>query len=107
MKLDKMLAKACAFAQAHIDDQEAWPPDEVDREMLLQCTSYQVACFLSQHTRDGRHGVEWSVIIDELVERPMKSQKQWRKIINDLAADLGGWLVSKPNDKAQLHSKTE
>jgi len=107
MKLDKMLAKACAFAQAHIDDQEAWPPDEVDREMLLQCTSYQVACFLSQHTRYGRHGVEWSVIIDELVERPMKSQKQWRKIINDLAADLGGWLVSKPNDKAQLRSKAE
>ena len=99
MKLDKMLAKACTFAQYHIDDQEAWPPDEVDREMLLQCTSYQVACFLAQHTRDGRHGVEWSVIIDELVEHPMKSQKQWRKIINDLAADLGGWLVSKPNGR--------
>lgn len=94
MKLDKMLAKACAFAQAHIDDQEAWPPDEVDREMLLQCTSFQVACFLAQHTLNGDGGVEWDVIIDKLVEHPMRNQKQWRKIINNLAADLGGWLAS-------------
>lgn len=90
MKLDKMLAKACVFAQMHIDDPDAW--EDFDRELMLQCTSFQVSCFLSQHTRDGCHGVESSVVIDSLIERPMKSQRAWRKIINDHAEGLGGWL---------------
>ena len=95
MKLDEMLAKACMFAQGHIDDLDAWPSGGAGRVKLLQCTSYQIACFLAQNTRYGHWGVDWSVIIDELVEHPMKSQKEWRKIINDLATKLGGWL--EPN----------
>lgn len=91
MTLDKMLAKACVYSQEHIDDKEAWSTDAADREDHLQCTSYMVACFLSQNTRDGDAGVDWDVVLLELVEHPMKSEEAWAKIINDKAESLGGW----------------
>ena len=91
MKLVTMLARACMYAQEHIDDSDAWPIDKKHRQQLLQCTSYQVACFLCQNTVDGRHGVEWSVVIEELIAHPMKTENEWKTIINDLATDLGGW----------------
>jgi len=91
MKLSKMLAKACMYAQEHIDDKDAWPTDKETRENLLQCTSFQVACFLAQNTVHGKHGVEWSIVIDALIEYPMKSEKEWQTIIDSLAKDHGGW----------------
>jgi len=91
MKLSTMIAKACHYAQSHIDDLDAWPKGEAERENLLQCTSFQVACFLAQNTVQGKEGVEWEVVIGDLVKHPMKSEKQWEKIINKLAKELGGW----------------
>jgi hypothetical protein len=89
-QLISFLAKACYYAQEHIDDAQAWDISPENREQLLQCTSYQVACFISQNTVDGGDGVEWCVVIDELVEHPMKSEKQWEKIITKMIKVYGG-----------------
>ena len=89
--LIEFLAKACYYAQSHIDDGEAWDTSHCNREQLLQCVSFQVACFISQNTVDGGEGVEWCVVIDELVEHPMKSEKQWEKIIKKLIKEYGGF----------------
>jgi hypothetical protein len=94
MKLVTMLAKACHYAQEHIDDDDAWGTSKLIREYLLQCTSYQIACFLSQNTVYGDGGVEWGIIIKELSEHPMKSEKEWVKIINKIAKEFGGWKKS-------------
>lgn len=91
MKLVTMMAKACHYAQEHIDDIDAWPDDEASRVNYLQCVSYQMACFFAQNTVNGHNGVEWEVVIDMLVEHPMKSEKQWEKILNKIAKELGGW----------------
>ncbi len=89
-KLIEFLAKACHYAQEHIDDADAWPIDRVDREQLLQCTSFQVACFLAQNTKRGDNGVDWDVVLDNLIEHPMKSEAEWRGIIKSLVRQLGG-----------------
>jgi len=94
MKMVTMLAKACHYAQEHIDALEAWPKDGETREYLLQCTSFQIACFISQNTVYGKEGVEWEIIIEDLVEHPMKSEKEWKKILNRVAKDYGGWKKS-------------
>jgi hypothetical protein len=88
--LIKFLAKNCYYAQEHIDDTQAWDIDEDSRENRLQCVSFSVACFLSQNTVDGVDGVEWDVIINELVEHPMKSEKEWTRIIKKKVKELGG-----------------
>jgi hypothetical protein len=88
--LIEFLAKSCHYAQSHIDDADAWDTSVVNREHCLQCTSFQVACFLSQNTVDGRNGVDWDIILDKLVEHPMKSEKKWQKIICNLVNELGG-----------------
>jgi hypothetical protein len=87
------LARSCAYAQGHIDDLDAWPADTVAREELLQCTSYQVACFLAQSTKLGHGGVPWDVVIPELVEHPAKSEGRWAEIITGIAEEYGGWAL--------------
>lgn len=89
--LPAILAKACMYAQEHIDDPQAWPSDETPRTERLQCVSYQMACFLAQNTRAGHEGVEWEIILPELVAHPMKTEKEWLKILNHKAAIFGGW----------------
>jgi hypothetical protein len=91
MPIATFMAKACHYAQSHIDDQDAWSTKEADREYLLQCTSFQMACFFAQNTVNGDNGVEWEVVIDKLVKHPMKSEKQWLRIINKIAKEFGGW----------------
>jgi len=91
MKLLKFMAQACHYAQEHI---EGWH-DEADlstpsREDLLQCTSFQMACFLAQNTVNGDGGVEWDVVIEQL-EEPIRSEKEWTKILKALVKELGGW----------------
>lgn len=86
------MAKACNYAQEHIDDPQAWSTGEIDREDMLQCVSYQMACFLAQNTVYGEEGVEWEVVIDDLVAHPAKTEEQWVKILNARAKELGGWL---------------
>lgn len=84
------MAQACSYAQDHIDDKEAWPTDVGFREDNLQCVSYQMACFLAQNTVDGRNGVEWSVVIDELTDHPKKPVHEWEAILQKHVDDLGG-----------------
>jgi hypothetical protein len=91
MNLLSFMAKACHYAQEHIDDEEAWPIGEVEREDYLQCVSYQMACFLAQNTVLGYNGVESDAVLKELAERPMKSERQWTTILEGIVLRLGGW----------------
>jgi hypothetical protein len=88
--LIKFLAKNCYYSQEHIDDSQAWDIDEYNRENRLQCVSFSVACFLSQNTVDGGEGVDWDIVIDDLVKHPMKSEKEWTNIIKRKVKELGG-----------------
>ena len=93
-----MMAKACHYAQQHIDCSDAWPTDPIERETLLQCTSYQMACFLAQNTRDGHGGVEWAVLLEPLCEYPAKSEDEWERIIAGAVEELGGWKTDSALD---------
>jgi hypothetical protein len=89
------LARSCAYAQEHIDDLDAWPASASRRLELLQCTSFQVACFLAQTTQQGEDGVFWDVVIDQLVEHPAKSEAEWTAIIDGIANSYGGWTTDQ------------
>ena len=80
------------YAQEHIDDKQAWPVDATSRTAYLQCVSFQMACFLAQNTRDGMNGVDWSVVLIPLIKHPMKTEKQWERILNKAAYLYGGWI---------------
>jgi len=99
VKLVTFMAKACHYAQSHIDDEAAWPVEPAEREDYLQCVSMQMACFLAQNTPLGNGGVEWDVVLGELVEHPMKSSNQWEKILNQKAKELGGWKQKKSTER--------
>lgn len=104
MKLVTMMAKACMYAQDHINDKDAWDTSESAREQYLQCVSYQMACFFAQNTVQGHYGVEWSVVIDYLVKYPMKSERQWERILDGIAKELGGWKKEEnPLEKHLQH----
>jgi hypothetical protein len=97
-ELVDFMAEACHYAQEHIGDPDAWPTDTAKREELLQCTSFQMACFLAQNTVTGGIGVEWEVVINKLASNKtakngmmVKSIAEWKKILNKIANDLGGW----------------
>jgi len=90
------MANACYYAQSHCGDPEAW--EGVDRDYLLQCTSYQMACFLAQNTVEGCNGVEWEIVMDDLGDDTLdedgmmcKSVDEWKKILGGLVEELGGW----------------
>ncbi len=107
MDLLTFMANACVYAQEHIDDADAWDTSVGHREELLQCTSFQMACFLSQNTVDGSDGVEWEVVLSELCQHPMKTETEWRAILNDQAAVYGGWLFDTNNETAKLKEELE
>lgn len=100
MKLIDFMAKSCYYAQEHIDDLDAW--DKHERDTNLTCVSYQMACFLAQNTREGREGVDCNIILEELIEHPLKEEKEWKKILNEIADDFGGW---KKIRKKQIYTK--
>lgn len=91
MTLPTFMAKACMYAQEHIDDIDAWPHDDAIREMYLTCVSFQMACFFSQNTVHGKEGVDSTILIDELITLPKKTEKQWLRIIEMMAKEFGGW----------------
>lgn len=92
MKLLQFMAEACHYAQGHIDGWEIDDPS-FDRELALQCTSYQMACFLAQNTALGDGGVESTILIEQLTELPMKSIAEWTDIILSLVIELGGFIT--------------
>lgn len=91
MKLIEFMGKACHYAQEYICCDVAWSQDKDDREYLLQCTSYQMACFLAQNTVHGNEGVDWNIIIDKLSEPGVKSATEWEDILMTHVIELGGW----------------
>ena len=93
-ELVNFMAEAMHYAQEHCGDPQEWAMDKENRAKRFACCSYQVACFLAQNTRNGSGGVEWEVILDDLCgtkPSPVKSIAQWRRILQGLAAVLGGW----------------
>jgi len=102
MKVDllKFMAKACYYAQSHMADPQAWDNEfpYTDRKYLLQCTSYQVACFLAQNTVKGINGVEFEIVLEELADKKLdenglmlKDWEDWEVLLQKLVDDLGGW----------------
>lgn len=90
------MARICCYAQSHIQDFDYPDGDkELRRAELLQCTSFQIACLLSQNTHNGENGVEADVILAPLVERPDKTEDEWRRLIHGIALELGGWKPLK------------
>lgn len=77
-QLIETIAYICYTATTHTQDWEDYT--ERDWEQLFQCTSFTVACFLSQHTKLGIEGVESDIILDHLCERPVKDLDEWIKI---------------------------
>ena len=101
------MAKACHYAQEHVGCPDAWSKTGAEREQLLQCTSFQMACFLAQNTVDGRNGVEWEIVIAPLISSKLdkngmmaKSVEQWKKILNKIVIELGGWNSRLLENKA-------
>jgi len=99
-ELVDFMAKSCHYAQEHCGDPQAWPVKLQDREYLLQCVSYQMACFLAQNTVSGGGGVECDVILKELSSTEknkygfmIKSIGEWKKLLNKIAKELGGWKM--------------
>jgi hypothetical protein len=97
MLLDFM-AKMCHYAQEHCGDPQVWSMEPHDREQTLQCTSYQVACFLAQNTVNGSGGVESDVILSELTQNVLdkngmmcQSIGEWKSILQSIVDELGGW----------------
>lgn len=97
-QLLNFMAEACHYAQEHCGDPQAWPKNMQEREQLLQCTSYQMACFLAQNTFDGGNGVEWDVVLKDLIAcktnkhgMMVKSIAEWKRILRKLVKELGGW----------------
>lgn len=88
MSLTVFLAKMCYYAQDHLFPFSE--SSETDRETMLQCTSYQVACFLAQNTRNGTDGVEWDIVLGALVEAE-QTEDWWTLTIERLANSFGGW----------------
>ena len=90
MHLLDYMAKSCAYAQQHIDDEHAWPIDSNTRTDLLECVSFQMACFFAQNTPLGDEGVDWDVVIEELRQHPAKSEKTWKQILTKIWNSLDG-----------------
>lgn len=90
MKLVDYMAKSCFYAQDNVNDREAWETDDISREKYFTCVSYQVSCFLAQNTILGDGGVDSTIVLNELIEYPMKSQTKWKSIIEKLVKDFGG-----------------
>ena len=82
--LVELLAQLCAYAQEHVNDKDAWPTDPESRSSLLQCTSFQVACFIAQNTILGDDGVEADVVLDQLIQYPAKTIEQWKAILRPI-----------------------
>ncbi len=75
-------AKICHYAQEHSHDWDA----EFRDENAFQHTSYTVACFIAQSSLTYNDGVEWDVVLDQLMS-DFKTITEWQEIISNLVAD--------------------
>ena len=98
MDLLTFMAQACHYAQSHCGAAYAWSKDKGARENLLECTSFQMACFIAQNTIEGNEVVEWNVILESLIDNETdrqgmmcKSIAEWKKILQTIVDEYGGW----------------
>jgi len=75
-------AKICHYAQDHSRD---WMRPFRDED-AFQHTSYTVACFIAQSSLTYDDGVEWDVVLDQLMS-DFKTITEWQEIISNLVAD--------------------
>jgi len=75
-------AKICHYAQEHSHDWDA----EFRDENAFQHTSYTVACFIAQSSLTYNDGVEWDVVLDQLMS-DFKTITEWQEIISNLVTD--------------------
>lgn len=99
------VAEMCCFAQEHVQDPDAW--DHKQLETYMQCTDYQVSCFLAQNTKSGNEGVECGLVINQLCELPPKSTEEWKKIIDELVGELGGWVKKEDYEVVVARRETK
>ena len=83
-----MMARMCAYAQEHWAE-DFKTADVALKEERMAATSFEVACFLAQNTREGFGGASWDVVLIDLIDKP-KTEAQWRKIIGSLVRQYGG-----------------
>ena len=88
MRLISMVASMCSYAQEHWAEAFKCATTQW-KEDCMAATSFAVACFLAQNTVQGNIGVEWEVVLVELIGQP-KTEAQWRKIIGTLVREHGG-----------------
>ena len=100
MDLINFMAQSCHYAQAHLASDT--DPD-VDIEYLLQCTSYQIACFLAQNTVRGQDGVDSDVVIEALSVPGVRSIEEWKLILRSRIIDLGGIIEGPVTPAVQVH----
>ena len=82
----KFMAQACESAQDHMQ----YCLDEVNREDYLQCTTYQISCWLCHNTKDGRGGVETNIVLEDLISE-FHSFEWWKRRLQNLVDEFGGW----------------
>lgn len=94
-QLIETIALVCYFAQSHLQDN--WD-EEKDKACMLSCTSYVVACLLTQSTKYGPDGVESEVFITVLCDTVLNLQEWTEKateavsFFNVLTAPAPEWM---------------
>jgi hypothetical protein len=96
LMLLEFLANLCHYAQAapQLADTGTGEKSERDRRHLLSLVSFQVACFLASYTVEGTAGVDYVVVLDDLVGEP-RTFKWWRNRMRRLVREHGGFLDPK------------
>lgn len=97
--LIRFMALACYYAQGHINPD--WYDEDADRQLMLECTSHQMACFLAQNTVLGGDGVETEVVLEQLLDPPVREVEEWEGILAGLVEDLGGFKSEEPPFEVQ------
>ena len=92
LSLGDILAKICYLAQGHVSGPNAWSQSPDDRQQYLAATSYTVSCFLAQYTVDGVNGVEWDVVLKDLVGRTV-DENIWGSRLDRIIEGLGGVMT--------------
>lgn len=83
-QLINVCSRICYYAQDHSKDTESWGKRNTKKlAKQLHHTSYTVACFIAQNTKYGKDGVEFDILLKQLVGNVL-TFKEWKKIITEL-----------------------
>jgi hypothetical protein len=99
------LARICHFAQDHLSDFKPEDFNDIKNDIpithvMLEPTSYVIACFLAQETNEGHWGVGWDIVHNELCGQIL-SVSDWETIIQKLVNEHGGFH-DKPMTEDEL-----